>query len=75
MANLSSEWHPAPTGYLRVALLEQQKKQFKSVRHPEFFKDTKQVILDGVLAKPEAVSNLLVALALSGTLCHLELSM
>jgi hypothetical protein len=64
-----------PTGCLCVAFLEQQKKQFKSVRDAELVEDPKQVVFNGVLAKPELVGDLPVALALRSALSHLKFPM
>jgi hypothetical protein len=75
VANLSSEWYPGPTRCRGVAFLEQQEKQFKSVRDPELVEDPKQVVFNGVLAKPELVGDLLVALALRSALSHLKFPM
>jgi len=75
VANLSSEWYPSPTRCRGVAFLEQQEKKFKSARDPELFKDTKQIILDGMLAKLESVGDLLVALALRSALSYLKFPM
>jgi len=75
VANLSSEWYPSPTRCRGVAFFEQQEKEFKSARDPELFKDTKQVILDGMLAKLESIGDLLVALALRSALSYLKFPM
>src|SRR5260221_2933937 len=71
---LSRQGHRSPVCARTIAFLEQQEEEFKPVRHAEFFKDMKQVVLDRMLAEPELIGNLLVALALCGTLCHLKFS-
>ena len=72
MPLLRRQGYRSPICGRTVAFLEQQKKEFEPVRHTEFFKDMKQVVLDGMLAESELIGNLLVAFALSGTLCHLK---
>src|SRR5882724_7221079 len=69
---LGCQGYRCPVCGRTVALLEQQEEEFKPVRHAEFFKDMKQVVLDRMLAESELIGNLLVALALCGTLCHLK---
>src|ERR1700693_5559186 len=69
---LGRQGYRCPVCGRTVALLEQQEEEFKPVRHPEFFKDMKQVVLDRMLAESELIGNLLVTLALCGTLCHLK---
>jgi hypothetical protein len=50
LTNIRVEWCSPPTRGLTITFFEEEKKQFTPVRHPEFFKDMKQVILYGVLA-------------------------
>src|SRR6266446_8584664 len=69
---LGRQGYPSAVCGRTIAFLEQQEEEFKPVRHAEFFKDMKEVVLDRMLAESELIGNLLVTLALCGTLCHLK---
>ncbi len=58
----SRQGYRGPVWGRTFAFLEQQEEEFKPIRHSEFFKDVKQIVLDRVLAAAELIGNLLVTL-------------
>src|ERR1700730_4382628 len=70
LADVISQRYSTRTRSLTAAL--EQEKQFHSVRHTQFLEDMKQIILDGVLAEPESICNLLVAFAVRCVFGHLS---
>jgi hypothetical protein len=55
--------------------LNNKKSSSNRFETPSLFEDPKQVVFNGVLAKPELVGDLLVALALRSALSHLKFPM